>query len=102
MTTEDKEKVEVLNAFFTSVLKSQASYPWGTQPPDLEVWGREQNKPLIIQVKTVKRTATPPGVSQVHEARWDLPKGAKAAGRGNGQATFHHLSVVLVTQKGSR
>ena len=44
MTTEDKEKAEVLSAFFTSVFKSQASYPWSTLPPDLEILDGEKNK----------------------------------------------------------
>ena len=35
MTTDDKEKSEVLNVFFTSVFKSQASYPQGTLLSDL-------------------------------------------------------------------
>lgn len=39
---EDKEKSEVLNAFFTSIFNSQTSYPQITQPPDLEVWDGEQ------------------------------------------------------------
>lgn len=30
--TKDKDKAEVLNAFFTSIFKSQASYPQDTQP----------------------------------------------------------------------
>jgi len=53
MTTENKEKAEVLNAFFTSVCKSQTNNPWHTLPPDLEVWDREQNKPKMIQVETI-------------------------------------------------
>ena len=51
VTIEDKEKPEVLNAFFTSVFKSQTSYPWGT---DVEVLNGEQNKPPMIQVRAVR------------------------------------------------
>ena len=45
VTTEDTEKAEVLNAFFTSVFKSLSKYLWGILPDDLEVWDREQNEP---------------------------------------------------------
>lgn len=41
MTTEVKEKAEVLSTFFTFAFNCQTSYPWDTQPPDLEVWGGE-------------------------------------------------------------
>lgn len=37
MTTEENEKAEVLNAFFTPVFNSEISYPQSTLPPDLEV-----------------------------------------------------------------
>jgi len=50
----DKEKAEVLNAFFTFVSSSQTSYPWSTQPLDLEFWDGEQNKSPTIQVETVR------------------------------------------------
>ena len=54
VTTEDKEKTEVLYAFSTSVFKSQTSYPQSALPSDLEVSDREQNKPPTIQVETVR------------------------------------------------
>ena len=55
MTTEDKEKAEVLNAFFISAFKSQTNYPWGTLSPDLEVLDGEKNNSLTIQVETVRK-----------------------------------------------
>ena len=54
MTTEDKEKAEVLNAFFTSAFHRQISYAQGTFCPDLEVWDGTQNTPPVIQVETVR------------------------------------------------
>ena len=45
MTTEDKEKAEVLNAFFTSVFKDQTAYPQGTPLSALGVLAGEQTKP---------------------------------------------------------
>jgi len=47
VTTEDKEKAEVLNAFFTSVFKDQTAYPQGTPLSDLGVLAGEQTKPPL-------------------------------------------------------
>src|SRR5699024_5407127 len=52
VTTEDKEKTEVLNAFFTSTFNRQISYSQGTLHPDLEVWDGMQNTSPVIQVET--------------------------------------------------
>ena len=54
VTTEDKEKAEVLNTFFTSAFNRQISYPQDTLRPDLEAWDAMQNTPPVIQVETVR------------------------------------------------
>lgn len=50
--TEDKEKAEVCFTFFTSVFHCLASYPQGTEPPNLEDRDEEQNNPPTIQEET--------------------------------------------------
>ena len=52
MTTEDKEKADVLNAFFTPVFKRQTSYPQVSPLSDLAALAGEQTKPLTIQEET--------------------------------------------------
>ena len=54
MTTEDKEKADVLNAFFTSVFKSQTSYPQVSPLSDLAALAREHTKPPTIQDETAR------------------------------------------------
>ena len=54
MTTEDKEKADVLNAFFTSDFKRQTSYPQVSLLPDLAALAGEQTKPPTIQEETVR------------------------------------------------
>jgi len=102
VTTEDKEKAEVLNAFFTCVLNSQTNYCWGTLRPHLAVSDGEQNKPCMIQLETVKRPTTLPGLSEVHGAGWDALSGAEGAGGGDYQAAVPHLSAFLINQSGPR
>ena len=54
MTIENKEKVEVLNAFFTSVFKRQTGYPQVSLLYDLAALAGELTKPPTIQEETVR------------------------------------------------
>ena len=102
MTTEDEEKDEVLNAFFMSVFKSQASYHQGTSLSDLAVLAGERNKTPHNSEGKSKRPTISPGLLQVLGARWDPLESTKGACGGDSQATFRHLSMFVVNWSGPR
>ena len=60
VTAEDKEKAEILNAFFIPVSKRQTSYSQGTVPHDLEVWDGEQNNLHTTQLEIVSEGPSAP------------------------------------------
>ena len=53
IASKDKEKADVLNAFFASAVNSQTGYSQGSQPPVLKDREGEQNKPPVIQKQAV-------------------------------------------------
>ena len=53
MVTKDRDKAEVLNAFFASVFNSRTCYALGTQSPALVDRDGEQNKPCMIHDEIV-------------------------------------------------
>jgi len=98
MTAKDKEKAEVLNAFFTSVFNHLTGYSLGTLPPVLEAWDGGQNKPFMIQVEKVRNLLN----LDCHKSNRDPPRDAEGAVRNDCHTSFHHLSAFLVNQRGSR
>ena len=87
MTTEDKDKAEVLNAFFTSVFKSQTNYPRILYPLTWKLRMGSRVNP-VIHVETARDLLLHLdchkfiGPNGIH--------GAEGAGGGGCQAIFHH------------
>ena len=53
LVTKDRDKVEVLNAFFASVFNSKTCNSPGTQPPALVDTDGERNMPCMIHDEMV-------------------------------------------------
>lgn len=51
--TKNEEKAEVLNAIFTSILRSKSSWSSGSQTSELKDRDREKNKPPVIHGEMV-------------------------------------------------
>lgn len=96
VTTKDEEKAEILNISFASVSNSQTSHPQSTQAPGLKDRDGEQNKSSIINEETVSNLL----LHLNSHKSMEPPEGTEGDGGSARQATFHHLSAVLVNQGG--
>ena len=96
VTTEDEEKADVLNAFFTSVFKRQTGYPQVSLLPDLAALAGEQTKPPTIQEVTVRDLLLQldchksMGPDEIH------PRVLRERAEEIAKPLFHHLSALLV------